>query len=221
MASLLAELLTALHGSDRSFATLHSQYRLWERRDIAQKAFVSVVGSERVHVGPTSGEGTTVDAGSEVMIWQAPPAPPQVAAVAVADPSLPPETHCDELAPEAVVARDAATVGGTPGSETSRDSFRGLWRPWRLPSALWFRTLEEGEWRARRMIRAQALPRPDVDRSIRMSDARDLSGLGVGANRYELLIDAELGIIVDACAYFENTVFHVVRLRRLEVQTDT
>ncbi len=53
-----------------------------------------------------------------------------------------------------------------------------------------------------------------------MSVAGDLSGLGIGASRYELQIDAELGIIVSAHAYFEEAAFRIARLCSLEIDTE-
>lgn len=215
----LCELLSGLHSSDRSSAALFLQYRLWERHDIASRAFASGLRHDRSHAGTTKRKTPEVEVTSEISIWQAPPAPPRVVSDIVSDASTP-QMSCDEPPPCEPFAPIAATAGAT-ASEPVGDSYRGLTCPWRLLGVLWFRAIDEGEWGPRRVIRAQALPRVNASSGIQPSHAADLTGLGVGASRYEFWIDAELGIIVSAYAYFDDQAFHIVRLCSVEIDSET
>jgi hypothetical protein len=154
----------------------------------------------------------------EVTIWREPLVPP-VIIVAEIDGSWSPQMTADQPPPyqeSASIARPPrATEGDAPSA--AADTFRGLSYPSQLPAALLLEALGEGTWGPRRVIRARGEPRRDADNHIQVSDARNLTGVGVGATSYDSWVDAERGVIVSAHAHFEGDCFHVVQLMALAI----
>lgn len=170
----LLQLLAVLHHSDRSFSTLHARYRVWEDPTVAREAFLSAFEPSVTHESPPSSQPTVLETSSCLEVWQAPP-----------------DIRVDETA--------ASTT------HVASDDFMPVFRPWRLPGPLRLDVAGESAYEDRPTVQVIATPREAGTAKQGLLDtARDLGGLGPGATRYEIEIDAELGIVIRTCARFED-----------------
>jgi hypothetical protein len=183
----LPQLLAVLHRSDRSFSTLHARYRVWEEPTVAREAFLSAFEPSVTHQSPTSSVPTILEVSSFLEVWQAPP-----------------QIRVDETA--------ASTT------HIASDDFMPIFRPWRLPGPVHLEVAGEGAHEDRPTVQVIATPRDAGTAKQNLLDtARDLGCLGPGATRYEMEIDAELGIVIRTCARFGDRRFREIVVQSLEL----
>jgi hypothetical protein len=216
----LGALLVLLHGADAPVRTVQVTYRVWRHRERAHAAFIAAAEEQKRRgasiqlFGASKAENAPAEDEETVRIWRA----GEFARV---------EHHGGQrdgyyevvdgplwwMWDEHMGARsnqDDPTVGGSFG-----DELQIMLNPIPLLSSLRLQPTGTSQVAGRQTITAQGIPRPQDPRHQR---AFELHELGTGAERYELEVDQQRGVLLAATAVHDGQPFH--RITTLAIRFD-
>jgi hypothetical protein len=220
--SELGNLLEVLHNAGSSFRTLRADFSVWQRpgvkhRAIAasadRRAFSSRIGRSRAGrlSGALVGAPTAVAESDEdrtsLKIWLERPNRLREEQRQGEDVDL--LIRDGELwwSADPILGATTNTADAEPWQSWVGGEYEGLADPAGLAAALSFEPLGQGERAERRVLRARAVARNGE--SARQDMALAAIG-GIGADEYELEIDAACGVVLYAEARLHGSTFSVV-----------
>lgn len=185
----LGELLTILHNSDSSVATLYVRYRVWEDRTLGREAFLSAFEAPVTHREPHDAVQTPHETVSCLEVWRAAQC---IRADQVGDQTrhLSPRDFMLVCHPWRLSSALRLDVVG----ETVRRDRRVV------------------------RVAATPRPSRSA-KQLLSDAARDLAGFAPGATHYDLEIDADLGIVMNVCARFRDCRFYEITLQDLQLES--
>jgi hypothetical protein len=219
--SELGDLLELLHNAGSSFRTLRADFSVWERpavkhRAIAastdRRAFSSRIGQGRT--GRLTGSffgapaaGSDSEDRSSLTIWVERPNRLREEQRQGEDVDL--LIRDGELwwASDSILGATTNTGDAEPWQSWVGGEYEGLADPAGLATALRFEPLGPGERAGRRVLRARAVMRNSE--SARRDMALTAIG-GIGADEYDLEIDAACGVVLYAEARLHGSAFSIV-----------
>jgi hypothetical protein len=213
----LADLLELLHGAQFPFVTLRARVRTWHHDERNRAAFVAA--ARRSGGGMASGRpaeaaaaavvDVPVESDDTVEIWRAGDRTRFQASGRYGVRNGERWWLWDERT-------GAISNAGAPRTRTGvHQEFAALLDPTRLLGVLRFAPLGPGRRAGRAVLRASAVPRPDV-RTLLFS--RPLHEIGLGADRYVFDVDAQRGVILRVVAEYRGDPF--LRIEVLEIAFD-
>jgi outer membrane lipoprotein-sorting protein len=208
----VSEIFELLHGADESFRTVRATIRVWRDVEKQQLAFErhfeqmqeSGGGSMMVMVGFSESDEPAPTTTEEIVrVWFEKPSRRREE---VEGPS-PRVSLTDGEKSWSYMPEWGAVEHEAVGDEGSGEGLF-LFSPARLLAAVEFEALDETQFAGRRVIRVRARPRDGRHHELHFGHAP-------GADEYELLVDAERGVLLRVAAYLDGDEFAITEVKEI------